>query len=288
MDKRDTLLTGDAEQPSVSLTCGAWSMAGRRDYNEDTAAAFVCAIGTQSSFGLAVVADGVGGNAGGEIASPVAAAAVLTHIASANLTGFEVFCGAEELLRDAVRAAAVAVERSTTDECPEMATTLAVALVHGAMVYSAGIGDSRVYLLRGSQVHQLTRDDSYVEDLVAAGLLSPDEACGHPMDNVITRCIGPGEAGEEVEVGKHALLPGDTIAVTSDGCHKLVDRLLVRSLTNPTPQDQARWLVEMAYESGSDDNISAAIVWFGDPGMRPGRRRTLTYFQKGSSHAKSL
>lgn len=288
MNKSDTRLIGNAEQPFVNLTCGACSMPGRRIYNEDSAAALVCANGTQSNIGLAVVADGVGGNAGGEIASPVAVAGVLTHIPSAILTGFEAFCGAEELLRDAVRAAAVAVERSTTDECPEMGTTLAVALVHESTVYSAGIGDSRVYLLRGSRIHQLTRDDSYVEELVAAGLLSSDEARGHPMDNVITRCIGSGEFSAEVDVVKHELLPGDAIVVTSDGCHKLVDRLLVRSLTNSSPKEQARWLVETAYESGSDDNISAAILWFGDPGMRPGRRRTLTYFQKGSSHAKSL
>lgn len=288
MDKSESRSTGVVERSSVSLACGACSMAGRRAYNEDTAAALVCAIGTQSNVGLAVVADGVGGNAGGEIASPVAVAAVLTHIASANIADLEASCGAEELLRDAVRAAAIAVERNTTDEYPEMATTLAVALVHESEVYAAGIGDSRVYLLRGRQTRQLTRDDSYVEELVAAGLLSPDEAREHPMDNVITRCIGSGESGAEVDVVKLELLPGDAIAVTSDGCHKLVDRLMIRSLTNPSPDDQARWLVEMAFESGSDDNISAAIVWFGVPGMCPGRHRTLTYWQKGFSHAKNL
>lgn len=271
-------VSSEALEGSCGITGGACSIAGQRAGNQDAAFVWVGGSGDASPVGFAAVGDGVGGYAGGEVASRIAVA-TLTAVVQGGLRTVEAV-RPETLLLEGFRKAnaAVALQAEENPEFREMATTLTAALVHAGVLHVAGIGDSRAYLQRNNELRQLTRDDSHVQDLVDAGLLARKDAKHHRLDNFITRCLGIGETVNELAVARQALLPGDIVVISSDGFHKFAEEALMRSTLCPDPTGHARELVEAALEAGSDDNITTAILWFGNPGMRPDSRRTLSYW----------
>ena len=142
--------------------------------------------------GVFIVADGMGGHAAGEVASEMAVEIIAREVGSLRgLTDADAF----ERIRSAIRIANQAIFERTLAEADKrgMGTTTTV-LVLSARRYLIGqVGDSRAYLLRGSNLLQLTKDHSYVQEQVDAGLLTAEQARTHPYSNVITRCVGANE-----------------------------------------------------------------------------------------------
>ena len=207
---------------------------------------------------LFAVADGMGGHAGGEIASLTAVEAL-----KAAFTGTR----DADSLEDAVHAANRAVQdRAAGDpNLRAMGTTLAVAALvpdetEGDVFVVANVGDSRIYLLRDNELSQLTDDHSVPQELYRAGQLTEAEAAVDPRKNMITRALGM----PEVEPDLQTLVPyvGDRLLLCSDGLTNEVGHDEIRGvlLRVDDPDEAARTLVDMANANGGNDNISVLIV----------------------------
>ncbi len=233
----------------LTLTWGERTHVGRvRQHNEDAMLA---------SPPLFAVADGMGGHAGGEIASTLTVETLAALAAHENLTRTDVL--------DAVRAADATIAREATDETTGMGTTLcglAVTSSSGAdRLVVFNVGDSRAYRLRTGTLVQLTQDHSVVQELIDRGEISTEEAERHPDRNVITRSLG---AGHLLDIDWWTLEPavGDRYLLASDGLTKELEApLIARILTDAvTPDEGARLLVDEALASGGRDNITVVVV----------------------------
>lgn len=210
--------------------------------------------------GVFVVADGMGGHAAGEVASEMAVDIVAREVGSLKgLDDGQAF----ERIRNAIRLANQAIFERTLSEADKrgMGTTATV-LVLAAKRYLIGqVGDSRAYLLRGGTLMQITKDHSYVQEQVDAGLLTPDQARTHPYSNVITRCVG---ANEDVvpDVYFGSLEPKDVILLASDGLTGMLedDQLLKILATEADPEVWVSRMIAEANRRGGLDNITAIVV----------------------------
>jgi len=206
------------------------------------------------------VADGMGGHAAGEVASAVALQTVAARM-GAQPTSIAT-------VTDVVRAANEAVYRRSLAEPTTrgMGTTLAlVAPATGAdgtdHLVVANVGDSRVYLCTDGELRQLTRDHSYVEEMLAAGQITAEEARRHPHRHVVTRVVG---IEPSVAVDTWLVTPeqGDRYVICSDGLvDEVADADIARIVTEaPDPQTAADALVAAANAAGGRDNISVVVV----------------------------
>ena len=210
--------------------------------------------------GIFVVADGMGGHAAGEVASEMTVQIVAQTLAPIASTADAV---AAELMARSLRDANRAVyDRMLAEADKQGMGTTASALVlsdHGFLI--GQVGDSRIYLLRDGALTQLTRDHSYVQEQVDAGLLTPEQARHHPYSNVITRCIG---ANDEVDVDlfRGEARPGDVFLVASDGLTGMVDdrRLQQLLVARSGPGRIVDALIAEANARGGVDNITAIVV----------------------------
>ncbi|MEM7274126.1 MAG: protein phosphatase 2C domain-containing protein [Actinomycetota bacterium] len=217
---------------------------------------------------LLVVADGMGGQRGGDVASRVAVDALRQAFAAS---------ATPEGLIDGVRAANDAV-RAIDDERPgatdrPIGTTIAAVGVVGPgdsstvaepeapMLVAVNVGDSRVYLLRDRQLTRISTDHSMVADLVRAGALSEDEAAIHPERHILTRAIGVAETVEP-DVAEVRSRPGDRLLVCSDGLFNELAPEQIRSVLADTtePDRAATTLVERAVEAGGRDNVTVVVA----------------------------
>jgi protein phosphatase len=174
----------------VQLAVAARTDVGRiRAGNEDS----LYADATPSR-GLFIVADGMGGHAAGEVASAMAVQIIARELDDLSGPVEEAVGRMDRALREANRAI---FERTARESDKQgMGTTASVLVLAGASYLIGQVGDSRVYRLREGQLEQLTRDHSYVQEQVDAGLLTPSQAKYHPYSNVITRCVGANAAVE--------------------------------------------------------------------------------------------
>jgi len=210
--------------------------------------------------GLFIVADGMGGHAAGEIASEMAVAIIAKELGS--LRGLpEAEVG--QRMRTAIRNANAAIFDRTLAEADKrgMGTTTTV-LALGSQRYLIGqVGDSRAYLLRGGKLEQLTKDHSYVQEQVDAGLLTPEQARTHPYSNVITRCVG---ANEDVVPDLYfgTLRQGDVLLLASDGLTGMLeDEHLADILAEDgTPEAWVGRMIHEANRRGGLDNITVIVV----------------------------
>jgi protein phosphatase len=218
--------------------------------------------------GVFIVADGMGGHAAGEVASEMAVDIIAREVGSLKgLSDADTF----ERLRYAIRSANQAIFERTLAEADKrgMGTTTTV-LVLSAKRYLIGqVGDSRAYLLRNGELLQLTKDHSYVQEQVDAGLLTAEQARTHPYSNVITRCVG---ANEDVvpDVYFGGLERNDLILLASDGLTGMLeDDQLARILQSGSPPDVlVNRMIAEANRRGGLDNITAIIVRIDD--LEPG------------------
>ena len=225
--------------------------------------------GTEDMFlGLYAVADGVGGCERGEIASNLAlrvlAASAVKSFLLPILRQETHSLNKESVLRALTEGVEVAnneIYIQAQNKGINMGTTLAAALIVNDTAYIANIGDSRIYLLEGEQLRQVTTDHSLVAALVAAGDISPDEIYTHPRRNIITRCLGA-QRNVEVDLFAETLKPGSALLLCSDGLWEMVRDDEIRDVVfkAQTPQDACEQLVELANRNGGVDNISVIVV----------------------------
>lgn len=210
--------------------------------------------------GVFVVADGMGGHAAGEVASEMAVQIVARQLLPlAGVKDHEAGDTVAQALKDANRAI---YDRMLAEVDKQGMGTTASVLVLSDEGYLIGqIGDSRVYLLRDGALTQITKDHSYVQEQVDAGLLTPEQARYHPYSNVITRCVG---ASEEVEADVYAgdVRVGDVFLLASDGLTGMVDdrRLQQLLLARSGPGRIVDSLIAEANGRGGLDNITAIVI----------------------------
>jgi serine/threonine protein phosphatase PrpC len=238
----------------VHFTCAARTDVGVvRSGNEDNYLML-------SDRGIFIVADGMGGHAAGEVASEMAVRIASREIGSVRgLSEPQV----GERVRAAIRLANDAIFERTLMEHDKrgMGTTATVLVLMRGRYLIGQVGDSRAYLLRNGSLTQLTKDHSYVQEQVDAGLLTPDQARVHPYSNVITRCVGASmDVAPDLYFG--TLETGDVVLLASDGLTGMLeDEQLVRILSSDgDPQHWVDRLISEANRRGGLDNITAIVV----------------------------
>lgn len=205
------------------------------------------AQGEAESQMLAVVADGMGGHVGGEVASRLAVEAAVV---------------AEGEPVERVRAANAAVVGTALDRprLAGMGTTMTLAVFTAGAVEIGHIGDSRAYLYREGALAQLTRDHSLIADMLASGELTPEQAAVHPFRSVITRALGL-ESSVVVDRVSRALLPGDRVLLCTDGLTTMLgDPDIANLLAGGDAPAAAATLIDAANGAGGFDNISVVVV----------------------------
>jgi serine/threonine protein phosphatase PrpC len=221
---------------------------------------------------LFLVADGIGGHAGGEVASRIAARTVEECL----LNSLKWFLGSRgdegqevvEHLQGAVHQADARVFSAARRQ-PELAgmgSTLTLALSVGRTLFVAHAGDSRAYLLRDSRLHRLTHDHTLVNELLARGELLPGQERSDRMRHVITNAVGGSEIGVKVEGTQMSLKPRDRLLLCTDGLTDLLDDEAIASMLAAHPDSQAACdaLVDAANERGGHDNVTAVVAAFGE------------------------
>lgn len=230
-----------------------------RPLNED-------ALGMDPAAGLFVLADGLGGYNAGEIASAMAVSSVLGRVgagrAAAERAGGPL--DAEQLLHETFTGINADIYNAAANSTAYagMATTLVVAWLIGPHLWVAHAGDSRLYRLRAGQLEQITRDHSFSQELLDAGMVSAEEARLLPAKNLVTRALGA-DADIEPEIHVHQAAVGDLLLLCSDGLSEMIGHHEIAALLATAQQDPpaaARRLVAMANEAGGRDNISVLVV----------------------------
>ena len=235
-----------------------------RTNNEDN-------LGYDTRAGIFVVCDGMGGQAAGERASKIAVDTVLTYFGPAAKAGDNRVVGATfDGVSERANALARAIQLANQTICEEaalnpaqtgMGSTIVAVLVEGNLCSIANVGDSRVYLVRGGTIQQLTSDHSLLMEQVRRGLMTAEEAEQSALQNVIVRALGSEEIIES-DLADHELLPGDILLLCSDGLtRRLKDESILEILSRTPDLNQAcDQLIEAAKAAGSDDNITSLLV----------------------------
>lgn len=228
------------------------------------------AFAVENDLGLWIVADGMGGHAGGGVASRIAVDSIIRTIRAAASAGgtFSIEPSrAVELLTEALAIAHEAIHQAAVQnqELEGMGTTIVSCLLcprSPSQAVFAHVGDSRAYLLRDRLLHALTTDHSYVQKLVAQGSLTEDEASRHPQRNVLLRALGiPGQSIPDTKI--QPLEPHDVLLLCTDGLTKMLREDEILSLLSDTQvssTDMGRQLVDRANENGGKDNTTVVLI----------------------------
>jgi protein phosphatase len=253
----DRILVGTSQSTGVE-----------RAHNEDALfALFGSSLGEAPvpTFGLFVVADGMGGHRSGEVASAVSVRTVAQRIARDTL--LRLFDSEDGLdaqpLQDQVRRALQDANSTVVSRVPGGGTTLTAALILGNQVTIGHVGDSRAYVLSNGQAKVLTRDHSLVKRLEELGQLTEAEAATHPQRNVLYKAIGQG-ANLEVDVATYPVPQNGFLLICSDGLWGVVPEaeILRIAATSEHPQVACDELVRAANSAGGPDNITVIMVYF--------------------------
>lgn len=218
---------------------------------------------------LYMVADGTGGETGGEQASRIAIESVEDYVL--NLLDWFLHLGGhdEALLREAFRQAIAQADRRIRRRAARhpslhgMATTLTVAYSIGDELFLAHVGDTRAYLFRSGRLQQLTRDHTMVQLLIDSGQLSAEEARWHRRRNIVTNFIGGPSAGVVAEFSKARLQNGDLLLLCTDGLTESVELArIVQVLTAQAndPEASSRHLIRLSLEGGAPDNVTVIVA----------------------------
>jgi protein phosphatase len=257
-----------------------------RAHNEDS-------IGTDSSIGLAVLADGMGGYNAGEVASGIAVALVTkeTRDTVAQILPFEKDRTSGQLmavsiLRNVIGRANTSIFQAAGSQ-PQyagMGTTLVVALLCDNQISVGHVGDSRLYRLRGAELTQLTRDHSLLQEQIDSGMITKEMARRSQNKNLVTRAVGI-EPEVEADINTFEAKEGDMYLLCSDGLNDMVedeDILLTLSSLQANLPLAASQLVQMANDNGGRDNISVILIRVKKPfpAARGWMSRLKTWFGK--------
>ncbi len=285
-----------AEQAHLHVAAGSHpGMSGKN--NEDryaVSAHFLDPERTRPAV-LAVVADGIGGHRAGEVAAELAVNTISQAVAESD--GRD---PAQTLQQAIISASQAVLEMSESDPALRgMGTTCACAWVIEDRLYTASVGDSRIYLMRDGGIRQLTRDHTWVQEAIENGLISPEQARAHPNAHVIRRYLGsrqqvvpdlrlhlrPAESDAHAEANQGMRLkPGDVLLLCSDGLTDLVEAEEILELVRARgPENSLDELIDLANRRGGHDNITLITLRYPEkapisapqaapPQPAPGRR----------------
>ena len=217
----------------------------KRTNNED-------ACGIAPELGLWIVADGMGGHQAGDVASSM----VIREL-SRLVSGGSTMSGAIRLVHHLIQSAAARGEGGS-----DMGSTVVAAKFDGNRYEVAWVGDSRAYLWDGS-LHQLTKDHSYVQLLVDAGLIQPSEMATHPNRNIISQALGGQDKDElQVDTVTGELQHGQALLLCSDGLSGEVPDEVIADVLAEESDNQARAdrLIEAALAAGGKDNVTVIVL----------------------------
>ena len=257
--KRNARETGSRVRPGVEVASLS-DVGCQRENNEDRFAYWEPS--SEQSFRrkgrLAIVADGMGGQEGGQEASRIAVETIEKSYAETPDGD------PRGLLQSAFQTAHHRIQQFAGEHpwLSGMGTTATAIALVGNDLYYSHVGDSRLYLARRGTLSRITRDQSYVGRLVEQGIISPEEAATHPQRNVLTAALGAGtELIPESSELPITMEPGDVLLLCTDGLWGLVkeDEMLQIISTN-SPEKACRKLVDLAKERGGPDNITLQVV----------------------------
>ena len=206
---------------------------------------------------LFIVADGMGGHKAGDYASKLAVTTMVEEIARAEEDE------PDRLLKRAIETANALVKGSA-EKAPElegMGTTVVAAVCDGRKLSVANVGDSRLYVVGNHEIRQITRDHSWVEEMVRRGGLGREEARNHPDKNIITRAVGA-ENYVKIDFFSVELKEGDMILMCTDGLTNMLEDEEIRMILDGARDivEKAEELVRRANENGGKDNISVVLI----------------------------
>ncbi len=246
-----------------ALSAGLTDVGRKRSHNEDSYL-------IDDELQLFVVADGMGGHAGGGTASRIAVETIDKELRGIRNGGANPFKAQATLqdsplpdfLRTAVEKACFEIYRAAQEDprLAGMGTTVITLCVQHEHALFAHVGDSRAYLVRGDLIQQISEDHSLVNEQIKAGMITPDEARHSRYKNIITRSVG---FEEEVQVDVMGIVvqPGDSFILCSDGLANLVEDVEIRdAITSTELKDTPKKLIDLANERGGDDNITVIVV----------------------------
>ena len=225
---------------------------------------------------LLAVSDGMGGALAGEVASELVVDSLRDSLDEPGAH--------EDIARD-VKMAAEAANRVVWDAAQEqsrhgMGATLTAVLARGGLAHVAQVGDSRAYLLRRSQIRQVTKDQSYVAVLVEAGVMTREQAEASPYKNAILQAMGT-KPEVSVALGRIELRRDDVVLVCSDGLWgKVTDPEMFKAVRESADlRAAADLLIALAKERGGEDNITVVLAQFGGDGLEPPRETVTRTYQ---------
>ncbi len=241
-----------------SIRAGAVCITG--DYRKNNEDNYLAEKGGHFS----LVADGMGGTSAGEKASEMCVQLVSQKLN--ELIDFS--CAPPEQVTAAIDKAVhhanaeIGMTGQSNPDFYKMGTTIALIVVVGQAAYIAGLGDSRVYSMRGPTFEQLTKDHTLSQSLLESGAISKEAAATHPLRNVLYRYLGTEEGGTEMVAQKRPLDSGDRFILCSDGVTDAVDDDTLATLLheNDDPQLAAQAIVDAAQSGGSKDNITCIVL----------------------------
>lgn len=227
-----------------------------RPRNED----YVGIFKNTKEISFAIVADGLGGHKGGDVASEMAVSHLGFRFEETAIESIDV--AANWLVNEVQRENKLILERSNQyDDLNGMGTTIVCAIFFGDEVLLANIGDSRGYLLRDSNLTQLTEDHSLVNELLKSGQISTEEAKNHPQKNIVTRTLGISEnANIDEKIIK--LESNDILLLCSDGLSNMVDNQTIQKILSNESSfvTKCKDLIVLANEAGGKDNITLLLA----------------------------
>ncbi|MFC6275047.1 Stp1/IreP family PP2C-type Ser/Thr phosphatase [Levilactobacillus tangyuanensis] len=232
------------------------SIGKQREDNED----YVDVFTNQAGQHLAIIADGIGGHQGGDVASAMAVSHLGHEFEQTEITS-------PETAGQWITTQITAENQSIIDKSNQfadlngMGTTLVAAVYFTDEVVIANIGDSRAYLLRDEQLRQLTEDHSLVNELVKRGEISRQAARHHPQKNVIIRSLGISNDAK-FDLNTYPLIPGDQLLLCTDGLTNMVDDDQIQSvlLSDQRAEDKCKQLIDLANAAGGLDNITVLLI----------------------------
>ncbi|MFZ6026359.1 MAG: PP2C family protein-serine/threonine phosphatase [Chloroflexota bacterium] len=245
-------------------------MKGKENEDRYAIAAYRLSEQNATASVLIVVADGVGGHRAGEIASQIAVESIVQAVAASDAQH------PVETLRYAMAGASQAIVESAQEDQSRqgMGATCVCAWVIGDRLYATWVGDSRLYLVRGDSIWQVTTDHTWIQEALTHGILTPDQVAGHPNAHVIHRHLGslnhnepdfhlrahPNEEGAESHQGMR-IQAGDRLLLCTDGLTDLVTAPEIHRAVIAYPREQAmQGLVNLANARGGHDNITIALA----------------------------
>lgn len=224
-----------------------------RDNNEDY-------LFVDESEGLFIVADGMGGPQGGEVASRMAVDFISSFLSENRLKTDDIISVIENSVMRANEAIIMKAEEDIN--LKGMGTTIVFALYHNNKIYIANVGDSRIYLIRNNEIKQITRDHSLVAELIESGEISREDARNHHLRHILSNAIGV-KNDVLTEITELPVEDANGLILCSDGLTDMItDKEIEETIINgDDPQTISENLVQLANEKGGRDNITVVLVF---------------------------